>query len=167
MKKFVLLFAMFLFTASLTACMSHIEDLNGDDTSLATINLDSSISSGSYSSTYSLTSSSYSGGRTYCFSYDDIDYDNINLTYSMISGVQKVSCSDMSEGDELSLTITSDLSEGNLEIAVVGPNNTLIQTVTANATTTVTIPSTAEGEYFVVVGAESAKFSMSIIRERN
>jgi len=147
--------------------MSHIEDTNGDDTSLETFDLESKVEQGSYSNISSLSSSASSGDTTYCFSYDDIDYDTIDLSYGKFSGVAKVHCSDMNEGKELILTITSTVNEGNFEIVVVGPDNAIIETVEVNSTVSVTIPSTTKGEYFVVIGGESAKVSIQIVREIN
>lgn len=165
MKRFFSIILMACISVMLTSCMSHIEDINGDDTSLASIDLASKIESGSYSSRSSLSSTYYSGDSTYCFLDDDIDYDNMDITYGLISGVTKLQCSDMSQGETLTLTINSTLTEGNLEIVVVGPNNTIVETVAVNEIVTVTIPSTDEGEYFVVIGAESAKVSIEIDRE--
>jgi hypothetical protein len=65
------------------------------------------------------------------------------------------------------LTITNQVSEGNFEIIVIGPNKTIVEEVNVNTTTTVTIPSTDEGEYFVVIGAESAVVTIDIEREIN
>jgi hypothetical protein len=167
MKKYILMLVTVFLSLSIISCMSHIEDSNGDDTTLETIDLESSIKDGSYSSISSLTSSSYSGGTTYSFSYSDIDYDYVSLSYGKISGTTKIHCSDMGQGEELVLTITNQVSEGNFEIIVIGPNKTIVEEVNVNTTTTVTIPSTDEGEYFVVIGAESAVVTIDIEREIN
>ncbi len=167
MKRLITILVVFAFSFSLTSCMSHIEDANGDDTSLVSIDLAAIIESKTYSSISSLSSSVSSGDKTYCFNYEDIDYDNLELNYGKISGVTKIHCSDMSSEEELILTITTSLTEGNLEIAIVGPDNTILEWVEVNQTVTVMIPSTSEGEYFVVIGGESAKVSIDIVRNIN
>jgi uncharacterized lipoprotein YehR (DUF1307 family) len=44
-KRFLLIVVLFL-TIMLSSCMSHIEDTNGDDTALVTIDLEAKIEDG-------------------------------------------------------------------------------------------------------------------------
>lgn len=167
MKKTIVFITLLFLSFTMSSCMSHIEDTNGDDTSLETIDLVADVEAGSYSSRTELAATVSSGDTTYCFSYDDIDYDNISLTYGKITGVEKIHCSDMNVGEELTLTITSTVLSGNLEILVVGPDKTTHFEVEVNTTDTITISPTAEGEYFVVIGGESAEVEIEIVREIN
>jgi hypothetical protein len=73
----------------------------------------------------------------------------------------------MDSGEELVLTITSTLTSGNLEIAVVDPDDNVVQFVEVNSTVTVTISSTIAGEYFVIIGGESAEVEIDITRDIN
>ena len=167
MKRILSLITVLFMSITMISCMQHIEDVNGEETDLATLNLENAILEGSYSSVFATSRQIYSGGTTYSFSYRDIDYDNIEVTYTKFSGISKVHCSDMDAGEELVLTITSSLTSGNFEIVVIGPDKAIIETVNINETITVTIPSTLEGEYFVVIGGESAIASIQISRTIN
>ena len=80
------------------------------------------------------------------------------------SGTMKFHCSDLDEGDTLVLTITSNLTSGNLEIIIIDADYNIIETVAVNTTETVTI-NAENTEYFVVAGGESAEFEMTITRE--
>lgn len=163
MKKILFLITTILLF-SLTACMDHITDDNGSDTSLSTFTIQDKLDEGSFSSRGGSSMTTCSGGTTHSMMYEEIDCGSMTMSYSIFSGISKIHVSDMSEGDTLSLTITSTLTSGNLEIVIIDPSDTILTTINVGETVTYTIETTISGEYFVLIGGESAEFDIEIDR---
>ena len=164
MKKLILVFVMVLF---LTGCMNHIEDTNGEDTSLETFTIQEKLDSGSFSSRSSTSFTSCSGGTTYATMYEEIDCGNLSIRYNLFSGVDKVHATEANDGDSFTITIDITHQSGNLEVVLVNPNDEILGVYSLTTTTSFTVQDAIDGIYFVIIGGESAEFEIDINRTFN
>lgn len=162
MKKLLLVISLIL-VFSLTGCMDHIEDSNGDDTALASFSIQAELDSGTISSRGSYSSASYSGGTTYATMYEEIDYDNISMSYNIFSGITKIQATEVNEGDSFNLSADFEIFSGNLEVVIVSPLGEVLAQFTEE-NNAYTLVDCIDGIYFVIIGGESAKFDISIQR---
>jgi hypothetical protein len=163
MKK-ILIIVSFVLVLGLSGCMDHIEDTNGDDTSLETFTIQEKLDEGTFSTRGSSSTTVCSGGTTYAMMYEEIDCGYLSQSYGIFSGVSKVHATDMFDGETLTFVITTTIDAGNLEVVIVDPNDDIVATIAVNGTATYTIDNTIDGIYFVVIGGESAEFSIEIDR---
>ncbi len=162
MKKGLFILIFFLVFA-LTGCMEHIEDINGDDTSLDSFTIQEKLDSGTISSRGSYSSASYSGGTTFATMYEDIDYDNISMSYDLFSGVSKIHATEVDDDDIFTISVIYEIISGNFEVALVNPNGLVIFQFTEE-NNSFTVNNAIEGIYFVIIGGESAEFDIDISR---
>ena len=154
----------FALTIYFSRFIKHIEDTNGDQTELVTINLSDEIQKTRNLST--VASRRYSGGSSQVIGrLKDKDFDTLNYTVKKFSGVQTLLATQLNENETLQLTIDNKLKGGNLEIVIVDPNNQIIQEVPVNTIETIQIDATRKGTYRVVIGGESANFTIEINRQ--
>ncbi|XFA99793.1 hypothetical protein ACAG96_04190 [Candidatus Izemoplasma sp. B36] len=162
MKK-ALFILLFFLAFALTGCMEHIEDTNGDDTSLSSFTIQEKLDSGTISSRGSYSSASYSGSTTFATMYEDIDYDNITMSYDIFSGVSKIHATEVDDDDIFTISVIYEIISGNFEVALVNPNGLVIFQFTEE-NNSFTVNNAIEGIYFVIIGGESAEFDIDISR---
>lgn len=147
----------------------QIEDTNGSLTELTTINLIEEVQNNTFTSSWASTTRRYSGNTSGVNPrYEDEDYDYIKYKVNKMSGVDTLQATMAKRNERLSIEIDCQLKRGNLEIIIVDPNNELVKKVTTffNGQEIVTIEHTLEGMYRVIVGGESAEFTMIIERSK-
>lgn len=156
----------FALTIYFSRFIKHIEDTNGDQTELVTINLSDEIQKKREIYVSTVASRRYSGGSSQVIGrLKDKDFDTLNYTVKKFSGVQTLLATQLNENETLQLTIDNKLKGGNLEIVIVDPNNQIIQEVPVNTIETIQIDATRKGTYRVVIGGESANFTIEINRQ--
>ncbi len=150
----MLLFLCAILIISLTAC-SQIEDTNGDDTTLVTID-DEKLASTSISSSGSgVSSNSVRNNITLINSDEEIDFDSLTMDGGPISGVSDIMATGLEEGQYLAIYVESEIREGNLEIVLLSPDNEILYHFDTNGEDVVEIPLGISGTYNVRIGVES------------
>ena len=142
----------------------HIEDMNGEDTALVTINLGVSVKKQNHYRSYLVSVINSGNGSGVVGEYEDVDYDGVKFKAKKQSGVMTLHATKVNNNSTLHLTIKSILNSGNLEIVIVDPTNEIVETVPINKEESVTITNTIEGLYRVVIGGESADVNIEVKR---
>jgi hypothetical protein len=177
MKKILVLTILpaFCLAAALAACgglqVKPIPDTNGaDDTALVTITDDRFTKT--ISGSMATSSESFSGTRSKAWDNDttnldaDIDYDHAFYQITSFSGTCKVLYTYMKAGRTLSFGIKSTVTSGNYGGVLVDPNGYISARFKNNngAETGISVSSTAEGVYLLVIGGESMSGTVEITR---
>ncbi len=152
MKKYFCIFAALLLAAALTACggFTHIEDTNGDDTSLCALTEETLTANG----TRSLAN----------FSSTRRKNGEVSFRAEKMSGVRSIYCFRAKDGETYTLEISSALENGNLRL-FVWCDGEILQDVSTGEAQTVFIDGVS-GRCEVRAAAESAKFSVRVVRKR-
>ena len=96
---------------------SHIEDINGDDTSLAVITMEE-ILSDRHSSTMFMTTTQRSGSSSGVTGYlSECDVRSLSLTCKKFSGIKTAHATIM-ESDTMLLHVRAEVASGNLELII-------------------------------------------------
>jgi hypothetical protein len=178
MKNIRILAVLLVFTlaaSTLAACgglqVKPIADTNGpDDKALVTITDD--MFTKKVSGSMSTTSTSLSGSRSKVWNTDtsdpneDIDYDHALYQITALNGTVRVLYTRMKAGWNLSFGIKSTVTAGNYGGALVDPNGFISARfkATGGAETGISVTSTAEGDYYLVIGGESMAGTVEITR---
>lgn len=146
----------------------HIPDENGTDTNLTTMTIQD------------LETRNYRyGAKNYCikstlsrecsaFSVhsgtgaSDVNRSSITHTADLMSGIMIAQEEYASEGEDITYTIESVLTSGNMQIIIIGPDLDQEAVVPVNESTIITLENCEKGDYLVIVGAESAEFTLDI-----
>ena len=141
----------------------NIEDTNGSqNTDLAVLTLSDII--GDYDYSASLTNTSYKGSQTNVRGrLDEYDYQECSLSCKAISGVKYIQVT-QTEQNQVTLNISSQVEEGNMEIVVI-INGEYYCHVPINQDHAVVLENVAGKTIAVKIGAESAKMRISVTRE--
>lgn len=146
----------------------HIEDTNGEITTLESIDIGEMLVQNYSSYSAYMSSKRYSGDSTGIvgrLERQKTDFDIIRFSTKKLSGIMIAQTTNCNKNDNLTFTIDSTLISGNMEIVVVAPDNTLVQNVQVNTKQTIHIANTQEGVYKVVIGAESAELNIEVHRK--
>ena len=155
----------FLLLAITSTNFNHIEDTNGALTDLVTIHLNEVATSESYSSMEFMSSYTYSGDTTgIAKDYEQWDHDYLRHSANKISGVKVIQATKVASSGRLLIDISSEIDNGNFEIAIISPQHEIMLTIPINTFQRVRIDTTMEGIYIVVIGAESAKYRIEVER---
>ena len=103
------------------------------------------------------------GEKTYVSRNAVADFDRVAYCAETSSGVQVLQAT-KSLSDTLKLTIKNSIVSGNCKIVVVVENE-IYKEIELNSETTLTIENVLNKEIFVVIGCESAKVDIEILRE--
>lgn len=142
MKKILVIIISVVCLFSLASCVSHIEDTNGDDTSLCTLT-DSDIING----VSSLSQGSVSNKRN----------DRGSIKVEKFSGVQTIDSINVRDVAE-NVICTVTVKSGNLRVVIVRNGAIFADLKTDGTEDTVTL--TESGKYELKVAGESACFEM-------
>ncbi|QMS85368.1 hypothetical protein [Candidatus Xianfuyuplasma coldseepsis] len=129
---------------------SHIRDINGDDTSLNTLdNLNEPVELGNYDYT--------------AFMKNEMDTDNFSRYEARkVSGFMLLR-SIVVRSDTTNLTISSDLEQGNCEIAVVSSSGDILYRVEDyNGNNFTSLNTEGINTVYVVMGVESARIDVTV-----
>jgi len=162
MKKLITLLLL-LSLLFLTAC-GHIEDTNGDDPSLVTIDQEKMTAKSLSHTSSGVSTRSTRKTITLNTYYEDIDVDTLEMSGGKISGVQNIMACEVRKGQTLAIACETGVVSGNLGVILLGPDKTILHTFTPNTYETYTTPPDLTGVCLVRIGAES--FSGAIILER-
>lgn len=164
-KSKITLVILLAFVLALTGCRGHIEDSNGEDTSLATITRAelqgksiSNISSG-----VSRKSERYR--YTILTQHEDIDLDYLEMYGGITSGVVNLMATELDAGTELTIACESSVESGNLAIVLISPDNEILYEFPVGQYDEVTITTNVEGKYFIRGGCESFKGAIILSRD--
>ncbi len=146
MKKLVALLLIAILSLTLSSCsLGHIDDTNGDDTSLC-----------------SLTEENILGNNSYTQMVSSISTRGNTLTYkaNKMSGVNTIKKSLQAQGEALVINSSIILNQGNLRVVVIC-NDEIVCDIPLgeNQTTTIKNP---DGKYDIKVAGESAGFEISL-----
>lgn len=138
----------------LVSC-EHIEDTNGNDTSLVTISLEK-LSGTSISSTSSGVSTSTTRKiKTTMSQHEDIDNDTLIMKGGTTSGVTGIMATSLTKGDPLQIDCSSKIDSGNLGLVIISPSNEIIYEFATNTSDMHSFTAKEDGIYIVRLGAES------------
>lgn len=146
MKKLIIFLLIATLSLTFSSCtLSHIEDTNGDNTSLCTLTEEDILGNNSFTQLLSSKST----------------WDN-SLTYkaNKMSGVNAIKKSLYAQGNALVINSTITLSQGNLRVVVVCDGKIICDIpLGENQVTTIENPN---GSYDIKVAGESAGFEISL-----
>ncbi len=134
---------------------SHVEDTNGDDTSLVTITAEKLIGTSTGQTTSGVSSNNTRNNITTVGIHEDIDFDFIELSGGPTSGIGNILATELDEGDTLLIECESSVVEGNLQIVLISPSNELIHSFPTGAYDAVEFTASEDGDYLVRMGSES------------
>ena len=140
----------------------QIPDENGADTSLSTIAPESFRDD-----TYAAWKGEYSaqGEKSGVIGlFEDKDCDNAQYSAEKFLGVCTVLAT-RGNGRTLRITAESELSSGNLQLALVGPNGEVLAMIDAGETQTLELQTRAGELYLLKAGGESARMTVRVQRE--
>ncbi len=154
MKKAISIILVFLMIVLFTAC-EHIEDSNGDDTSLAVLTMDDLLGKsisyrGSGGSTSTVRKNITTVGQ-----YEDYDIDVLTMKGGFTSGIKNIMVTELKAGDKFTIESDAGVEKGNLGIILMSPDNELLHSFSTNGTDSITITAETKGFYIVRMGAES------------
>lgn len=142
MKRAFVVLSVIAFLLSLVSCMSHIEDDNGDDTSLCTLterDIIECTSSLSYKSVKNKTN------------------DKGNVRVDKFSGVQVVDSITVKEENKI-VTCSVNITSGNLRVVIVRDGEIFADIKTDGEESSVAL--TRSGRYTLKIAGESACFDL-------
>ena len=142
---------------------SHIEDINGaDNTELAVIAQDEILSSQDVYTAFSLHTG-YDGAKTHVVGkMKDYDYEECSLSCKKLSGTYTLQAT-KTDANQLTLDITSQLDEGNMEIVII-VDGELYTSLPVNQEYSITLIDIAGKTILVKIAAESAKMEAYVKR---
>jgi hypothetical protein len=123
--------------------LGHIKDTNGGDTAVATFNMKDYYNKNI-------------GGTSFMSSTVDIN-DSLKFTFGKFSGMSELK--KIKSSGSGSFKITSNIEEGNFEVAIY-KDKTCVKVYNANESVEYKLEGT--GDYYVVVGGESAKGNITV-----
>lgn len=140
----------------------QIGDQNGpEDTSLAVLSQEDIVKGGKCTMTAHIQKK-YGNASQVSSKYDDVDGETVSHTFGKVSGVCTVHATKTS-AQTLTLTITSTLVSGNMELAVIVDGEHYCN-VPINQTMRIVIENVRGKTVFVRLGGESAKAEVSVSR---
>ncbi len=148
----------------LTAC-GHIEDTNGDDPSLVTIDQEKMTAKSLSHTSSGVSTRTTRKNITLNTYYEDIDVDTLEMSGGKISGVQNIMACEVRKGQTLTIACETGVVSGNLGVILLSPDGTILHTFAPNSFDTYTTSPDLAGVYLVRIGAES--FTGAIILERS
>ena len=139
-----------------------IEDTNGiENTNLAVLTLDDLLSYDNYSAY--MSHASHEGASTSVKgTKKEYDYQYCSFGCKEISGVKTIQVTKSTE-NQISLNISSQVEEGNMEIVII-IDDIYYDHVPVNQDCSVILNDVAEKEVVVKIGAESAKMQITVER---
>lgn len=148
---------------SLLSSSLIIEDTNGiENKSLALIEFDDIISKNNHYSSLGSHSTKTGSCTKVEGKLKNYDYQECSYSYQKISGIMTLQATKTTK-DQITLEISSQLEEGNLEIVIV-IDGQYYSHVPINQISTIVLSNIAEKTVVVKMAAESAKLSISIKR---
>jgi hypothetical protein len=165
MKKLFLAVISLVSILALSGCAAHIEDTNGDDTSLATLTMED-LTAVSVSARGAGTNI-YSERRTITINtiHQTIYYDYLEMYGGKTSGVKNIMATELKAGESLMIACESQVEVGNLAVILISPQKELLHEFPIGEYDEfITGPAPETGEYIVRIGTES--YTGAIILER-
>lgn len=158
----VAIFAVLVGGALYRGAAMQIEDQNGsEDTSLAVLSQEDIVEGGKCTMT-AHSQKKYGNASQAGSQYDDVDGGTVSHSFGKVSGVCTVHATKTS-AQTLTLTITSTLKSGNMELAVIVDGEYYCN-VPINQTTQIVLEDVRGKTVFVRLGGESAKAEVSVSR---
>ncbi len=164
----VLLTAVFVAAAVLLiSCLAdaaHIEDINGEDKTLAVITREK-IESGEYSQATFMSGHSSKGYNASGVGPTYRDYDNTysRLSAKKLSGI-RIENTCLGNGSSVEYTVESSVASGNFQIFIVDEDFHILRTVAIDGSDTVTLPTEKGKLYHVIYAGESAEIEVKLWR---
>jgi len=145
--------------------VEHIDDMSQNTTDLVIVKYEDMLET-KVNHIGDRTSLRHSGKTTGIdeSSLKGFDYKHIDYKVKKLSGIKVLQATKVQSNQKLTIEVKNELSRGNLKIIIVSPDNTLVDTIDVNSNKVIEIKHTIEGIYRVVVGSESAEFSIVINR---
>ena len=126
-KQIIYIFVLVLSVVGIVLVITntgHIRDTNGTNTNLARIDLADKIENDKF--TYTSTPEGImKTGTSSGVEGSNVDYKGITYNVKKITGVKLVQETYLAEGEELQITLATELVEGNIEIVILSPASTL------------------------------------------
>ncbi len=176
-KKGILLFfglmVAIVVIAFLSFDKSHIEDTNGDLTTLETMTTND-IAKNWYDynaknlciRTTSSSECSYISGSSGSGPHEDTKYD-AKYSATLLSGTIFIRAIRINSGEQLIISLTTELTSGNMEVILMDPDGNIEHEFLLNTTDSISLSNTTIGYYYVIMGGESAEFELDIDTEVN
>lgn len=143
-----------IFVLALTGC-GHIEDTNGNDTSLVTFSMED-LAGKSISRTQSGVSTVSERNRiTINTQFEEIDLDYLELSGGITSGISNLMATELKAGQSLTIACESGVKSGNLAIVLISPDSQILHEFPTGKYDEVTITAETDGKYFIRSGCES------------
>ena len=144
----------------------HIEDTNGDVTTLVEIDLEQRIEDGKYGSVNDNTSTICTGREASSGVGEDFNCDYVRYSSKKSSGVTVLHFTRVYKVNEtIEIDMDIEHTSGNIEIYVIGPDKQILQRITEIKSQSIIINVTELGDYKIVFGMESAEFTVEFNRK--
>lgn len=163
MTQIVILTIITALLLTFTAC-SHIEDTNGDNTALVTIDLDKLSGTSLSATTNGVSSKSARNNITLVDMYEDIDLDTLEMSGGTTSGIQNIIATEVKAGETLSIYVESRVDEGNLQVILLSEDNEVVYAFETGTEDVAEVTVEETTTFFVRTGMESYSGTLYVER---